>query len=83
MSDFRLNDCFYNPARPDRGVLVGFMSSTDRVYSLHSTTCLPHSTWAPVPRQTNVMGGGSYDDLYATNMPLTASFNVTIGVPAQ
>lgn len=81
---FRLNDCYYNPARPDRGVLVGFPSSAIRLYSLYSTAALSNDcTWAAVPGQILRLGAGTvYDGLSDTNAPADAgakTYRVVVG----
>ena len=67
---FRLTDCYYNPARPDRGILVGFNSSSNRLYTLYFTPALSNRcVWAALPGQINQQGVGSYDGLSDTNAP--------------
>ena len=80
---FRLNDCYYNPIRPDRGIEAGFMSSTDRQYSLYTTLCPTNPTWVPVPGQIAVVGTGTYDGLADTNLTDGACFRVTVSPIAQ
>ena len=81
---FRLNDCYYNPDRPDRGVLVGFPSSVVRLYSLYSTAALSNGCeWAAVPGQILRLGAGTiYDGLSDTNAPVDAgakAYRVVVG----
>lgn len=68
---FVLNDCYYNPSRPDRGILVGFASSAERLYTLFFTEILTNGcVWATIPGQILQQGAGSeYDGLSDTNAP--------------
>ena len=68
---FVLNDCYYNPSRPDRGILVGFASSAERLYTLYYTEILTNDcVWATVPGQILQPGAGTeFDGLSDTNAP--------------
>lgn len=82
-SFFQLNDCYYNPLRPDRGILVGFASSATRLYSLYSTPELSNGcVWAEVPEQILQLGAGTtFDGLSDTNAPFDAAaktYRVTV-----
>ena len=67
---FRLTDCAYNTNRPDRGIFVGFTSSSNRQYSLYCTAALSNDCiWTAVPGQIDQPGVGSYDGFNDTNAP--------------
>lgn len=67
---FHLTDCSYNPARPDRGIFVGFTSSSNRLYDLHSVPVVSNGcAWTAMAGKTNYKGGGSYDGFNDTNAP--------------
>lgn len=79
---FHLTDCYYNPARPDRGILVGFGSSAERRYSLYYTAALSNNcVWTGVDGQINRTGVGTLNDgLSDTNAPAsytTRTYRVT------
>ena len=74
---FRLTDCAYNPVRPDRGIFVGFTSSSNRLYSLQSADVpADDSEWRAMPGKTNYLGVGSYDGFNDTNAPFDATARV-------
>ena len=67
---FRLTDCSFNPARPDRGLFIGFTSSSNRLYDLHSVPALSSGcVWTAMPGKTNHPGVGNYDGFNDTNAP--------------
>ena len=78
---FYLTDCGYNPARPDRGIFVGFTSSSNRLYDLYSVAVLSNGcAWTAMPGKTNYPGVGNYDGFNDTNAPfngLTRTYRVT------
>ena len=80
---FRVTDCAYNPVRPDRGIFVGFNSSSNRLYSLYAVPVLSNwCTWAAMEGKTNYAGCGSYDGFNDTNAPFDAparAYRVTVG----
>ena len=74
---FRLTDCAYNPVRPDRGIFVGFTSSSNRLYSLQSADVpADDSEWRAMPGKTHYLGVGSYDGFNDTNAPFDATARV-------
>ena len=74
---FRLTDCAYNPVRPDRGIFVGFTSSSNRLYSLQAADVpADDSEWRAMPGKTNYLGVGSYDGFNDTNAPFDATARV-------
>ena len=67
---FYLTDCAYNPVRPDRGIFVGFTSSSNRLYDLHSVPVVSNGcAWTAMAGKINYQGGGSYDGFNDTNAP--------------
>lgn len=68
---FVLNDCYYNPSRPDRGIFIGFASSAERLYTLYYTEILSNDcVWATIPDQILQQGAGlEFDGLADTNAP--------------
>lgn len=71
---FHLTDCAYNPARPDRGIFVGFTSSSNRLYSLYCAEALSNDcVWTAMPGKTNVPGVGSYDGFNDNDAPAIAT----------
>ncbi len=80
---FRLTDCYHNPDRPDRGILVGFASSAERLYTLYYTDNLSNDcAWATIPDQILQPGAGTeFDGLSDTNAPgiaTTRNYRVTV-----
>ena len=79
---FYLTDCGYNPARPDRGIFVGFTSSSNRLYDLYSVPVVSNGcAWTAMAGKTNYPGGGSYDGFNDTNAPsdgLARTYRVTV-----
>ena len=67
---FYLTDCAYNPARPDRGIFVGFTSSSNRLYDLHSVPVVSNGcAWTAMVGKTDYQGVGSYDGFNDTHAP--------------
>ena len=67
---FRLTDCAYNPSRPDRGIFVGFTSSSNRLYDLYSVPVVSNGcAWTAMTGKTNYAGVGNYDGFNDTNAP--------------
>lgn len=79
---FHLTDCAYNPDRPDRGIFVGFTSSSNRLYNLYSVAALSNGcVWAAMAGKTNYPGVGNYDGFNDTNAPfdgLARTYRVTV-----
>ena len=67
---FYLTDCAYNPVRPDRGIFVGFTSSSNRLYDLYSVPVVSNDcAWTAMVGKTDYRGGGNYDGFNDTNAP--------------
>ena len=74
---FRLTDCAYNPDRPDRGIFVGFTSSSNRLYDLYSVPVVSNGcAWTTMTGKTNYAGVGNYDGFNDTNAPFDAAAKI-------
>ena len=85
---FVLNDCYYNPSRPDRGIFVGFASSAARRYTLYYTEILSNNcVWTTIPDQILQPGAGTeFDGLSDTNAPGISTsrfYRVSVSPPTE